>query len=63
MRKELEKSYNPSEIEKPLYQKWCDAGYFTPEIDRSKKPFTIVIPPPNVTGQLHMGHEIGRAHV
>ena len=58
MRKELEKTYNPSEIEKPLYQKWCDAGYFTPEIDRSKKPFTIVIPPPNVTGQLHMGHAL-----
>ena len=58
MRKELDKSYNPSEIEKPLYQKWCDAGYFTPEIDRSKKPFTIVIPPPNVTGQLHMGHAL-----
>ena len=46
MRKELEKSYNPSEIEKPLYQKWCAAGYFTPEIDKNKKPFTIVIPPP-----------------
>ena len=58
MRKELEKTYNPGEIEKPLYEKWCDAGYFTPEIDRSKKPFTIVIPPPNVTGQLHMGHAL-----
>ena len=58
MRKELDKSYNPTEIEKPLYQKWCDAGYFTPTIDKSKKPFTIVIPPPNVTGQLHMGHAL-----
>ncbi len=58
MRKELDKSYNPSEIEKPLYQTWCDAGYFTPEIDKNKKPFTIVIPPPNVTGQLHMGHAL-----
>ncbi len=58
MRKELDKSYNPSEIEKPLYQKWCDAGYFTPEIDKNKTPFTIVIPPPNVTGQLHMGHAL-----
>ena len=58
MRKELEKSYNPSEIEKPLYRKWCDAGYFTPEIDKDKEPFTIVIPPPNVTGQLHMGHAL-----
>ncbi len=58
MRKELDKSYNPSEIEKPLYQTWCDAGYFTPTIDKNKKPFTIVIPPPNVTGQLHMGHAL-----
>ncbi len=58
MRKELDKSYNPSEIEKPLYQKWCEAGYFTPEIDKNKEPFTIVIPPPNVTGQLHMGHAL-----
>ena len=58
MRKELDKSYNPTEIEKPLYQKWCDAGYFTPTIDKNKKPFTIVIPPPNVTGQLHMGHAL-----
>ena len=58
MRKELDKSYNPGAIEKPLYQKWCDAGYFTPTVDKSKKPFTIVIPPPNVTGQLHMGHAL-----
>ena len=58
MRKELDKSYNPTEIEKPLYQKWGDAGYFTPTIDKNKKPFTIVIPPPNVTGQLHMGHAL-----
>ena len=58
MRKELEKTYNPGQIEKPLYQKWCDAGYFTPEIDKNKTPFTIVIPPPNVTGQLHMGHAL-----
>ena len=58
MRKELEKTYSPGEIEKPLYEKWCAAGYFTPEIDRNKTPFTIVIPPPNVTGQLHMGHAL-----
>ena len=58
MKKELPKTYNPGEIEKPLYQKWCDAGYFTPKIDQKKKPFTIVIPPPNVTGQLHMGHAL-----
>ena len=38
MRKELDKSYNPGAIEKPLYQKWCDAGYFTPTVDKSKKP-------------------------
>ena len=58
MRKELDKSYNPKAIEKPLYQKWCEAGYFTPTVDKNKTPFTIVIPPPNVTGQLHMGHAL-----
>ena len=56
MSKELEKNYNPQEIEGRLYEKWMDAGYFHAEVDRSKKPFTIVMPPPNITGQLHMGH-------
>ena len=55
---ELEKTYNPSEIEKRLYEKWVEKGYFHAEVDRSKKPFTIVMPPPNITGQLHMGHAL-----
>jgi len=58
MSKELEKNYNPSEIEDRLYSKWVDNKYFHAEVDRSKKPFTIVMPPPNITGQLHMGHAL-----
>ncbi len=58
MKKELNKTYSPAEIEDRLYQFWCDNGYFTPEMDEKKKPFSIVIPPPNVTGQLHMGHAL-----
>ena len=56
--KELEKTYNPSQIEDRLYRKWEEKKYFHAEVDRSKKPFTIVMPPPNVTGQLHMGHAL-----
>ena len=56
MAKELAKNYNPSEMEDRLYQKWEKNGYFKAQVNRSKEPFTIVIPPPNVTGQLHMGH-------
>ena len=58
MAKQLEKTYDPTEIEKRLYQKWEEKGYFHAEVDRSKKPFTIVMPPPNITGQLHMGHAL-----
>ncbi len=58
MSKELEKNYNPSEIEDRLYQKWLDKKYFHAEVDQSKKPFTIVMPPPNITGKLHMGHAL-----
>ena len=58
MHKELEKTYNPQEIEGRLYKKWLDKKYFHAEVDRSKKPFTIVMPPPNITGQLHMGHAL-----
>ncbi|MBP3621374.1 MAG: valine--tRNA ligase [Lachnospiraceae bacterium] len=58
MAKELEKNYNPSEIEGRLYDKWVSNKYFHAEVDRSKKPFTIVMPPPNITGQLHMGHAL-----
>ena len=56
MPKELAKQYDPQGTEDRIYQNWCDKGYFHTQIDRSKKPFTIVMPPPNVTGQLHMGH-------
>lgn len=58
MPRELSKSYNPGEIEAPLYKEWCEKGYFTPSPDKNKQHFTIVIPPPNVTGQLHMGHAL-----
>ncbi|MDD3239323.1 MAG: valine--tRNA ligase [Lachnospira sp.] len=58
MSKELEKNYNPADIEDRLYQKWLDKKYFHAEVDRSKKPFTIVMPPPNITGKLHMGHAL-----
>ena len=56
--KELEKNYNPSEIEDKLYQKWLDKKYFHAEPNPDKKPFTIVMPPPNITGKLHMGHAL-----
>ncbi|PNV61163.1 valine--tRNA ligase [Clostridium sp. chh4-2] len=56
--KELEKTYNPSEIEEKLYQKWLDHKYFHAQVNKDKKPFTIVMPPPNITGQLHMGHAL-----
>ncbi|MDO4616371.1 MAG: valine--tRNA ligase [Lachnospiraceae bacterium] len=58
MSKELAKTYDPKGLEDRLYQKWLDKGYFHAEVDRDKKPFTIVMPPPNVTGQLHMGHAL-----
>ena len=58
MAKELEKNYNPSEIEGRLYQKWLDNKYFHAQVNKDKKPFTIVMPPPNITGQLHMGHAL-----
>ena len=56
--KELSKKYNPSEIEGKHYDKWMEKKYFKAEVDESKKPFTIVMPPPNITGQLHMGHAL-----
>lgn len=56
MSRNLEKTYNPKEIEPKLYEKWCENKYFHAEVDRSKKPFTTVMPPPNITGKLHMGH-------
>ena len=54
----IAKTYNPAEFEDKLYNEWVEKCYFHAEVDKNKKPFTIVIPPPNVTGQLHMGHAL-----
>ena len=56
--RELASSFSPNEIEAPLYQKWMKAGYFTADATSSKPPFSIVLPPPNVTGVLHIGHAL-----
>ena len=56
--KELAKQYDPSQVEDRIYQFWLDGGYFHTKADPDKKPYTIVMPPPNVTGQLHMGHAV-----
>ncbi|EFI41318.1 valine--tRNA ligase [Peptoniphilus sp. oral taxon 386] len=56
--REISKTYNPKEFEERLYKYWMDNNYFRAEVDSSKKPFTIVMPPPNVTGNLHMGHAL-----
>ena len=56
--KELAKQYDPSQVEDRIYQFWLDGGYFHTQADPAKKPYTIVMPPPNVTGQLHMGHAV-----
>ena len=58
MRRELDKVYDPSGIEDRIYRNWEDKKYFHAVVDHSKQPFTIVIPPPNITGQLHMGHAL-----
>ena len=58
MSKELAKTYDPKQIEEKLYERWCENKYFHAEVDRSKKPFTTVMPPPNITGKLHMGHAL-----
>ena len=58
MKKELAKTYDPKGLEDRLYQKWLDKGYFHAKVNPDKKPFTIVMPPPNVTGQLHMVHAL-----
>ncbi len=55
---DMEKTYNPSEFEKDIYEEWEKKGYFKAKVDANKLPFTIVIPPPNITGQLHMGHAL-----
>ncbi len=56
--KELAKNFAPSAIEERLYETWMKRKYFHTEVDRSKKPYCIVMPPPNITGQLHMGHAL-----
>ncbi|MBQ8134808.1 MAG: valine--tRNA ligase [Clostridia bacterium] len=58
MAKELAKAYSPGEFEERIYQFWENGGYFHAEIDKNKKPYTIMMPPPNITGQLHMGHAL-----
>ena len=58
MKKELAKTYSPKDFEDRLYHEWEEKKYFHAEIDPKKKPYTIVIPPPNITGQLHMGHAL-----
>ena len=58
MAKELAKTYDPKDIEERLYEKWMKNGYFHAKVNTDKKPFTIVMPPPNVTGKLHMGHAL-----
>ena len=58
MSKELAKTSDPKQIEEKLYERWCENKYFHAEVDRSKKPFTTVMPPPNITGKLHMGHAL-----
>ena len=58
MKQELAKTYNPKEFEDRLYSTWCEKGYFMPDTDEKKPAFSVVIPPPNVTGQLHMGHAL-----
>ena len=56
--REIAKTYNPSEVEDRTYRFWLDGGFFHAEVDQGKKPYTIVMPPPNITGQLHMGHAL-----
>ncbi|MGM9652463.1 MAG: valine--tRNA ligase [Eubacteriales bacterium] len=58
MKKELPKTYDPASFEGRLYASWCENGRFTPQIDRSRPHYSIVMPPPNITGQLHMGHAL-----
>src|SRR3712207_6713818 len=56
--KNIAKTYDPKEFEDRLYAWWEEKGFFTPEIDKNKKPYSIIMPPPNITGQLHLGHAI-----
>jgi valyl-tRNA synthetase len=54
----MEKTYNPQDFEGRIYEDWCKNGYFTAKVDKRKEPFTMVLPPPNITGQLHLGHSL-----
>ena len=58
MAKELAKQYDPKDVEDRIYASWLEGKYFHAKVDETKKPYTIVIPPPNITGQLHMGHAL-----
>ena len=58
---EIPKAYNPAHVEERIYSFWMDGGYFTPRIEPGKQPFVVIMPPPNVTGQLHLGHAITAA--
>ena len=55
---EMPRAYDPGSVEGPIYKFWNESGFFRPEIDHSKKPFVVIMPPPNVTGELHMGHAL-----
>ncbi|MCK5653728.1 MAG: class I tRNA ligase family protein, partial [Dehalococcoidia bacterium] len=55
---EIPKAYDPQKVETKWYQFWLEKGYFTPKIDSQKEPFVIIMPPPNVTGELHLGHAL-----
>ena len=54
-------AYDPASVESRVYGRWMEGGYFTPEVDRSRSPFVVIMPPPNVTGELHMGHALTAA--
>lgn len=56
--KNIAKNYDPKEFEDRLYKWWEESGFFTPEVDKNKKPYSIMMPPPNITGQLHLGHAL-----
>ena len=58
----MEKTYNPRIVEDRIYAMWEEGGYFRADVDRDREPFCIVIPPPNVTGQLHMGHALDETY-
>ena len=60
-RRNIPRAYEPKSVEGRVYKAWLDGGYFTPAIDPAKKPFVVIMPPPNVTGELHMGHALTTA--